>query len=74
MSDLIFHTVMVVEKDGVLVLEGLPLKEGQQVKVIVYGSETAEQDTEDPFSLRDEPFYDKAPFEPVAVNDWEALQ
>jgi hypothetical protein len=73
-SDLIFHTVIVVEKDGVLVLEDLPLKEGQKVEIAVYDTGTAGQDTEDPFSLRDEPFFDQDPFEPVAVDDWEALQ
>jgi hypothetical protein len=74
MSDLIFHTVAVVEQDGILVLENLSLKEGQQVEVAVFGTETSEQDTEDPLSLRGEPFFDQDPFEPVAVEDWEALQ
>jgi hypothetical protein len=74
MSGLIFHTMVVVEKDGVLVLENLPLKEGQQVEVAVYDTETAVKDTEDPFVLRGEPFYDEGPFEPVAVEEWEALR
>jgi hypothetical protein len=74
MSGLIFNTVVIVEKDGVLILENLPLKEGQQVQVAVYDTETAEQPTEDPFVLRDEPFYDESPFEPVAVEEWEALR
>jgi hypothetical protein len=74
MSDLIYHTMVVVEKEGTLVLEDLPLKKGQRVEIAVYDVETTEQDSEDPFSLRGEPFYDEAPFEPVAVEEWEALQ
>jgi hypothetical protein len=66
--------MVVVEKDGVLVLENLPLKEGQQVEIAVYDTETVEQDTEDPLALRGEPFYDEDPFEPVAVEEWEALR
>ena len=73
MSDLIYHTVMVVEKEGVLVIEDLPLKKGQRIEVAVYGAQAIEQD-EDPLSLRGEPFYDEDPFEPVAVEEWEALQ
>ena len=67
MSGLIFHTMVVVEKDGIRVLENLPLKEGQQVEVAVCDTETAKQDTEDPFSLRGEPFYDEDPTTPRYV-------
>jgi len=74
MSDLIYRTMVVVEKEGILVLRDLPLKEGQQVEVAVYDAGVTEQDTEDPFSLRGDPFYDEDPFEPVAVEEWEALQ
>jgi hypothetical protein len=74
MSDLIYHTVMVVEKEGVLVIEDLPLKKGQRIEVAVYGAQEIEQDAEDPLALRSEPFYDEDPFEPVAVEEWEALQ
>lgn len=74
MSDLIYQTVLVVEKEGVLVIEDLPLKKGQRIEVAVYDAQAAEQDTEDPLSLRGEPFYDEDPFEPVAVEEWEALQ
>ena len=74
MSELLFHGTVVVEKDGVLVLEDLPLKQGQQIEISVYDTDTTDKEAEDPFMLRSEPFYDTAPFEPVAVEDWEALQ
>jgi hypothetical protein len=45
---LIYQTVLVVEKEGVLVIEHLPLKKGQRIEVAVYDAQTAEQDTEDP--------------------------
>jgi hypothetical protein len=72
MSDLIYHTVMVVEKEGVLVIEDLALKKGQRIEIAVYGALATEQ--ENPLSLRDEPIYDEDPFEPIAVKEWEALQ
>jgi hypothetical protein len=74
MSDLVYHTTVIVEKGGVLVLRDLPLKEGQRVEVAVYDVGVTEQDREDPLSLRGEPLYDEDPFEPIAVGEWEALQ
>jgi hypothetical protein len=74
MSDLIFQTVLVVEKEGVLVIEDLPLKKGQRIEIAVYDAQPAAQDAEDPLSLRGEPLYDENPFEPIAVEEWAALQ
>jgi hypothetical protein len=74
MSNLLYHTKLVVGKGGVLTLKDLPVKEGQTVEIIVYGLEGSEEIVEDPFVLRDEPFYDQDPFEPIAIEDWEALK
>ena len=74
MSSLVYHTTVVMEKDGTLILEHLPFEKGQVLEIAVHDVEKTGGDTEDPFSLRDEPFYDEDPFAPVAVEDWEALQ
>jgi len=74
MSSLVYHTTVVMDKDGTLVLEHLPFKKGQMLEVAVYDLDRPGEDTEDPFSLRAEPLYDEDPFAPVAMADWEALQ
>lgn len=74
MSNLLLHTATVVHEDGVIVLRGMPVHKGQKIEVAVYAVEGLEQEMQDPLALRQESFHDVDPFEPVAGNDWEALQ
>jgi hypothetical protein len=74
MSNLLLHTAAVVHEDGVIVLKGIPVHKGQRIEVAVYAVENLDQEMPDPMVLRQEPFHDADPFEPVAGNEWEALQ
>ena len=62
-----------VGEHGELVLEGLPFKPGQPVEVLVV-SKTAGSTTGGGGSLRDSVLEFREPLEPVAGEDWDALQ
>jgi hypothetical protein len=65
-------TETTVGEHGELVLEGLPFEPGQPVEVLVLsktaGSTTGSQ------SLRDSVLEYHEPIEPVASEDWDALE
>jgi hypothetical protein len=62
-----------VGEHGELVLEGLPFEAGQPVEVLVV-SKTAGSPTAGGRSLRESVLEFREPFEPVAGEDWDALQ
>jgi hypothetical protein len=62
-----------VGEHGELVLEGLPFDPGQPVEVLVV-SKTAGSTTAGGRSLRESVLEFREPLEPVASEDWDALQ
>jgi len=62
-----------VGEHGELVLEGLPFEPGQSVDVLVV-SKTARSTAAGSRSLRGSVLEFHEPLEPVASNDWDALQ
>ena len=59
--------------DGVLTLDDLPFRAGEAVEVIILARSNAVAASKN-HALRGTPVEYIAPFEPVAQNDWEALQ
>lgn len=66
------HTVnAVVEEDGVIEIEHVPVRAGQRVQVIVLMPD--EQQPQERYPLRGlQPFRYDRPDEPVDEEDWEA--
>ena len=62
-----------VGEHGELVLEGLPFEAGQPVEVLVV-SKSAGSPAAGGQILRDSVLEFREPFEPVAGEDWDALQ
>ncbi|MDX2030398.1 MAG: hypothetical protein SF339_07005 [Blastocatellia bacterium] len=61
-----------VGPNGAIVLDNLPLKEGETVEILILTSQEASINA-DSYSLRGAPVLLDQPFEPVAEHDWEAL-
>ena len=61
----------VVAQDGVLHLFG-PFRAGESVEVIVLSEPAAAEGS--PYPLQGTPYSFAEPFEPVADDEWEALQ
>lgn len=61
-----------IEKDGSITLQHSPFQAGESIEVIVLVS-AVERETIDTESLRGAPAQFKDPFEPVALEDWEAI-
>jgi len=66
-----YHITTAVLKDKKLELTDLPFHEGEQVDVVVL--KHAQPAGTDEYPLRGKPIQYKAPFEPVAEQDWEPL-
>ena len=62
-----------IGEHGELVLEGLPFNPGQAVEVLVVSKATGFAGAAG-LSLRDSVLEFREPFEPVASEDWDALQ
>ena len=62
-----------LQQDGTLTLEHLPFRAGQSVEVIILPRPDKAR-AADPYPLRGTPFRYDRPTEPVAEEDWEALQ
>ncbi len=60
-----------IERDGTLMLDGLPFYEGEVVEVIVSSRSDASRNAER-YPLRGKPVRYDAPTEPVAHGEWEA--
>jgi hypothetical protein len=60
-----------VEQDGTLILKGLPFNAGEVVEVTIRPKVKASM-PEGQLSLRGTPVSYDAPFEPVAIDDWES--
>ncbi|HLM56730.1 MAG TPA: hypothetical protein VK422_11495 [Pyrinomonadaceae bacterium] len=63
----------IIDQDGTLTLNGLPFQAGAEVEVIIL-ERPATQSGDNPYPLRDQPVEYDAPAEPVAENEWDALQ
>ena len=58
--------------NGVIVLNNLPLKEGETVEILVLTHQGASA-SPDRYPLRGTPVLLEHPFKPVAEHDWEAI-
>lgn len=67
------RVAMTLQQDGTLTLERLPFRAGQAVDVIVLPHTEAKQPA-NPYPLRGTAVQYENPTEPVALEDWEALQ
>ncbi len=68
-----YKTEMTLVQDGTLILSELPFRAGERVEVILLAcSRSASESTLDP--LRGQPIQYDRPLEPVAPEDWEAMQ
>lgn len=68
-----FKTEARIEREGELRLSDLPFHTGDEVEVILLRREPA-QARKNPYPLRGLPIRYEDPTEPVAEDDWEALQ
>jgi hypothetical protein len=68
-----YRTETVVPQDGELHLTQLPFRPGEWVEVIVL-SRRMDQAGAQPCALKDTVVKYEAPTEPVAIEDWAALQ
>lgn len=62
-----------IDQDGTLTLNDLPFQAGAEVEVIIL-ERPPTQSGDNPYPLRDQPVQYDAPTEPVAENEWDALQ
>ncbi len=58
-----------VGPDGIIILDNLPLREGDTVEIIVITSHKTERETKE-YPLRGKPVLYVRPFDAVAENDW----
>jgi hypothetical protein len=61
-----------VGKNGELILEGLPFEPGQPVEVLIVSKQASTTSADR--SLRNSVLEFRDPLEPVASEDWDALQ
>jgi hypothetical protein len=66
------HVEVTLSQDGKLELEELPFRAGQTVEVIILDSQPASNGGEYP--LRGKPIEYVGATDPVAQDDWEAIQ
>jgi hypothetical protein len=67
----------VATEDGTLTLKDLPVQKGQAVQIVLLAYELGANKIhapEDPMVLRTEALIDRDPFEPIGVDDWEAMR
>ena len=63
----------VVQKDGTLILNNLPLKAGSNIEVIILVQPVASA-RPNRYPLRGKPITYLNPMEPVAQSDWSVIQ
>lgn len=68
-----YNVEKVVSKNGTVQLEGLPFPPGESVEVIVRARKAQAPATR-PRSLKGTVLKFELPFEPVAAEEWDALQ
>jgi hypothetical protein len=67
------HLETTLEKDGTLVLEGLPFHAGDSVEVIIV-TRSSKSASGNRYPLQGTPVIYENPTEPVALEDWETLK
>jgi hypothetical protein len=68
-----YRVEKIVSQDGVLELHALPFRAGEVVEVIILSREDTVRTAHD-FPLRGKVRHYEKPTDPVAQDDWEALQ
>ena len=69
-----YRTEVTIAEDGTLTLRALPFHAGERVEVIVLAT-TKQNDDRNRYPLRGlGPYRYERPTDPVAEDDWEALQ
>jgi hypothetical protein len=63
----------IIAKDRKITIQGLPFRTGEKVEVIIL-SQPRKPDASKSYSLRGQLVRYDAPFEPVAEDDWNAMQ
>ena len=63
----------IIAQNRILTIRGLPFRKGEKVEVIIL-SRPRIQEGQSHYPLRGQPFRYTAPFDPVAEDDWNALQ
>jgi hypothetical protein len=67
------HVTATVLPNGEVHLNGLPFSAGQQVRIEVHADVSSSQTIDNPYPLRGLPYTFIDPTEPVAAEDWEAI-
>jgi len=62
-----------LKQDGTVTLDHIPFQAGEPVEIIIL-TRAPENKNSDNYSLRGTPVQYFDPCEPVAIDDWEALQ
>ena len=62
-----------INQDGTLTLNDIPFQAGDEVEVIII-ERAPKPGGDNPYPLRGQPVQYDAPTEPVAENEWSALQ
>ena len=68
-----YHTTVAISQEGTLELKSLPFPKGEVVDVIVLPKQNVSEN-DNKYPLQGTPYEYRDPFEPVAVDDWEALK
>jgi hypothetical protein len=68
-----YRIKLTIDQDGKLALNNLPFQQGDAVEVIIL-SEEPKQDGSNRYPLRGTSIIYKDPTEPVAHDQWEALE
>jgi len=66
------HVEVTLSQDGKLMLDELPFRAGDTVEVIILAQQSKRNGQE--YSLRGKPIKYVDPTDPVAQEDWEAIQ
>ena len=68
-----YHLEKIVAKDGKVTIQGLPLRAGEKVEIIIlrHSQKPAAQKG---YALRGKAVRYDAPFEPAAPDEWNAAQ
>ncbi len=69
----VYKMLVTVLKDGVIVIDGLPVKKGDEVEVVVSLRESGGR-AADRYPLWGKPFRYDRPFDSVAEDEWITLQ
>ncbi len=58
-------------REGILNIEGLPLRPGERIEVIIKNPSLERKIQKDPYPLRNQPVTYSRPFDSVAEDEWD---